>query len=208
MPEVPDGRGWGGGRARILAAAMETLEEHGEAAIRFADVAERAGVVPSVVAHHFGSREGLVSALHAERYLGLTREDEAALRAVVVSARNRDEFAAAATALAAALFEEGRAAVRMNRIVSIGASHRRPELAAQVSEVVTQLLDTITDLVGRGQTLGLFDASVPPRALATFIHASAIGMIANDLDATPADSADLAAVFTRSIAAFTTENAT
>ena len=198
----------GGGRDRILAAARETLEEHGEAAIRFADVAERAGVVQSAVAHHFGNREGLVSELHAERYLGLTREDEAALRAVVASARNRDEFAAGAAAIAASLFAQGRAMVRMDRIVSIGASHRRPELAARISEAVTRLLDTLTELIDRGQRLGLFDPSVPPRALATYIHASAIGMIAYDLDATPADSAELAAVFTRSIAAFATENAT
>jgi AcrR family transcriptional regulator len=192
----------GGGRERILAAAMETLEEHGEAAIRFTDVAERAGVVPSVVAHHFGSREHLVAALHAQRYTGLTDDDQAALRAVIESATSRAELSVGIAHITAAVVDRGRAAVRMTRVTSLGASQHRPELAAEITRIVTGLLDTLTDVVIAGQRLGLVDPTVPPRALATFIHAYAIGMIATDLDATPAPTEDLVPVITRALAAF------
>jgi len=192
----------GGGRERILAAAMETLEEHGEAAIRFTDVAERAGVVPSVVAHHFGNRERLVAALHTQRYTGLTDDDQAALRAVIESATDRAEFSVGIARITAAVVDRGRAAVRLTRVASLGASQHRPELAVEIARIVTGLLDTLTDVVITGQRLGLVDPTVPPRALATFIHAYAIGMIANDLDATPAPAEDLVLVITRALAAF------
>jgi AcrR family transcriptional regulator len=192
----------GGGRERILAAAMETLEEHGEAAIRFADVAERAGVVPSVVAHHFGTREGLLAALHEQRYVGLAAEDEAALRAVIESATTREEFAAGIARITAAVVDRERTTRRMTRIASIGATQNREELAEQVTRIVTELLDTLTDVVITGQRLGLVDPTTPPRALATFIHAYAIGMIANDLDARPAPPEDLVPVIARALGAF------
>jgi TetR/AcrR family transcriptional regulator len=192
----------GGGRERILAAAMETLEEHGEAAIRFADVAERAGVVPSVVAHHFGTREGLLAALHEQRYVGLAAEDEDALRVLIESATTREEFAAGIALITAGLVERDRMVRRMTRIASIGASQHREELAEHITRVVTGLLDTLTDVVITGQRLGLVDPTVPPRALATFIHAYAIGMIANDLDARPAPPEDLVPVIARALGAF------
>lgn len=192
----------GGGRERILAAAMETLEEHGEAAIRFADVAERAGVVPSVVAHHFGSREGLLAALHERRYVGLAAEDEDALRALIESTTTREEFAAGIARITAAVVDRGRTTRRMARIASIGASQHREDLAEQITHIVTGLLDALTDVVITGQRLGLVDPTVPPRALATFIHAYAIGMIANDLDARPAPPEDLVPVIARALGAF------
>jgi AcrR family transcriptional regulator len=197
---VPEARG--GGRERILVAAMETLEEHGEAAIRFADVAERAGVVPSVVAHHFGTREGLLAALHEQRYIGLMTDDQAALRTVIESSTTRAELAAGIARITAAVVDRSRSGARMTRIASLGAIPHRPDLNEQVTRIVTELLDTLTDVVITGQRLGLVDPTVPPRALATFIHAYAIGMIANDLDARPAPLEDLVPVIARALGAF------
>jgi AcrR family transcriptional regulator len=202
---VSEGRG--GGRERILAAALETLEQHGEAAIRFADVAERAGVVPSVVAHHFGTREGLLSALHARRYMGLMQEDVAALRAAMEGATSRAEFTAGIAALTAAVVDRSRAAARLDRIAALGAAQHRPELADHIGAIATELLDAMTDVIITGQRLGLVDPTVAPRALATFLHAYGIGMVAADIDATRASQNELVAVITRAVSAFQTDAA-
>jgi len=195
----------GGGRERILAAALETLEQDGEAAIRFADVAERAGVVPSVVAHHFGTREGLLSALHARRYTGLMREDVAGLRAAMEGATSRAEFAAGIAALTAAVVDRTRATARIDRIAAMGATQHRPDLAEQIGTIATELLDALTDVIITGQRLGLVDPTVAPRAVATFLHAYGIGMVATDIDTTPATRDELIAVITRAVSAFQTD---
>jgi AcrR family transcriptional regulator len=46
-------------RVRILDAAVEVFAEHGYTAAKMADIAARAGVVPSVLYDHFGSKREL-----------------------------------------------------------------------------------------------------------------------------------------------------
>jgi AcrR family transcriptional regulator len=57
-------------RLRILDAAVEVFAEHGYAGAKMQDIAARAGVVPSVLYDHFGSKRELHIALlelHAEQ---------------------------------------------------------------------------------------------------------------------------------------------
>jgi AcrR family transcriptional regulator len=57
-------------RARILDAAVEAFAEHGFAEAKMQDIAKLAGVVPSVLYDHFGSKRELhiaVLELHAEQ---------------------------------------------------------------------------------------------------------------------------------------------
>lgn len=50
-------------RAHIVSVAREHLLEDGPAALRLKEVAQAAGVSHPTVLHHFGSREGLISAV-------------------------------------------------------------------------------------------------------------------------------------------------
>jgi AcrR family transcriptional regulator len=59
-----------GARERILAACIEVLKEEGYAGLTVAKVAARAGANKALVAYHFGSKQGVVSA--AARELGET----------------------------------------------------------------------------------------------------------------------------------------
>jgi AcrR family transcriptional regulator len=196
-----------GGRERILAAAMETLDRDGEAALRFTDIAERAEVVVSVVAHHFGSREGLVTALHAQRYAGLAAADQAALQQLAETAVDRSELAAGIAAITASVVDRARADVRLVRTVSIGATHGRDELRERIRDTATELLDALTTTVVMAQEHGLLHADVDPRALAIFIQAYALGMIVADLDRTPPCREAIAAVIQRALDGFLTEPA-
>ena len=55
-------------RARIRDAAVELIGRDGFAAVKIRAVAERAGVSPALVIHHFGSKDGLRAA--CEQYVG------------------------------------------------------------------------------------------------------------------------------------------
>jgi len=176
-----------GGRERILAAAREILDAEGEAALKFAAIAERADVAVSVITHHFGTREGLLSALHADRFAGLTLPDIEAARRLAKGVTDLEELTAGMAAITDAMVDASRAGVRLARVMSIGATHGRADLEAEVRRTATELLDGLEIAIITGQAKGLIDRKVDARAYATFIQAYALGMIVADLDETPAD---------------------
>jgi len=176
-----------GGRERILAAAREILDAEGEAALKFVAIAERADVAVSVITHHFGTREGLLSVLHAERFAGLTLPDVEAARQLTRAVTGRAQLAEGMAAITDAMIDGSRATVRLARVMSIGATHGRPELEAEVRRTATELLDGLEIAVITAQAKGLIDRKVDARAFATFVQAYGLGMIVADLDEKPAD---------------------
>ena len=111
-------------RTRILDAAFAIVEESSEAALRFVDVAERAGVVLSLITRHFGTREGLVAAVQARRFAGLVAEDAEVL-AGLVGARSISEVTTVTSALTREVVAAERAERRLARVSSCsGVVHR------------------------------------------------------------------------------------
>ncbi|MGA1569053.1 MAG: TetR/AcrR family transcriptional regulator [Ilumatobacteraceae bacterium] len=195
----------GGGRERILSAAMATLEERGEAALRFADIAKEANVALSVITHHFGTREGLIAELHARRFASISARDHEALQHLAETASTRAEFAAGVAAITAATFDDSRSSDRFARVVSIGAMHGRPELAAAMRQEATAMIDRVTQVIITGQARGLISREFDPRAVATFIRAYALGMVERYLDERPTSSDAVVDVVLRAVGVFMTE---
>jgi AcrR family transcriptional regulator len=125
------------GRERILTAALEILEQDGEAALKFVEIAARADVAISVITHHFGTREGLLSAVHARRFAGLTELDLAVIKQLAATAGGREGVQVGRAALTDGIVDPERAAVRLGRIMAIGATHGRPSLEAAVRSTAT-----------------------------------------------------------------------
>ena len=196
-----------GGRERIIAAAMATLEERGEAALRFADIAEAADVALSVITHHFGTREGLIAELHARRFASISAREHEALQRLAESATTKAEFAAGVAASTAATFDDSRSADRFARVVSIGAMHGRPDLAVAIREEATAMIDRVTQVIVTGQHRGLVSTDVDPRALATFIRAYALGMVERYLDERPTSKEAVVDVVLRAVGVFMTDPA-
>lgn len=188
-----------GGRDRILAAAVEIVGRAGEAGLRFVDVAEQAGVAISAITHHFATREGLLNEVHARRYAGLTETDLEGAKALAVESRDRTHLEAGISALTDAVVDAARAQVRLDRIVSLGAIHGRPDLAAKVRQTATALIDALAMTITIAQARGLIERKLEPRVLATFLQAYAVGMIVTDLDETPVPREDLARFIDRLI---------
>lgn len=189
-------------RARILDAAFAIVEESGEAALRFVDVAERADVVLSRITRLFGTREGLVAAVQARRFAGLVAEDVAVLTGLLGSSSG--EVALATGALTRAVVAAERADSRLARVSSIGAIHGRPDLAEAIAVEATYLLDRLTETVRAGQVEGLVTDEMDPRAFATFVQAYALGMVLSDLDRKPPSREEIARVVERALGAFLT----
>jgi AcrR family transcriptional regulator len=186
---------------RILDAAYDIVTSSGEAALRFVDVAQRAGVALSVITRHFGTRERLVAAVHARRFAGLVAEDIEVL-ANLVGSGSAVEVTQVAGRLTREVVAAERAPGRLARVSSIGAIHGRPELTASIEAEATRLLDGLTDTVRALQAEGMVNAAVDPRALATFVQAYSLGMVLSDLDRSPPARDEIAKVVEIAVAAF------
>lgn len=102
------GTGPSAGRTDILAAALREFSDHGFAGASTAGIARRAGVTQPLVHHHFGSKQGLWTAVCAEVFgaleaalaearagaegLGRRERLTALLRALVLFSGRRPEF--------------------------------------------------------------------------------------------------------------------
>lgn len=194
-----------GGRERILSAAMEILHRDGEAALKFAEIADRAGVAVSVITHHFGTREGLLSVLYAKRFEGQTGEDLDAVRMLATHVTSRAQLAAGMSALTEAVVNEARSEVRLARIGAIGATHGRPELAREIARSTTALIDGLEFHILTAQAKGLIDRTLNARVFATFIQTYVLGMIITDLDEKPVSRRDLADLIDRLVQSVLTD---
>jgi AcrR family transcriptional regulator len=188
-------------RTRILDAAFAIVEESSEAALRFVDVAERAGVVLSLITRHFGTREGLVAAVQARRFAGLVAEDAEVL-AGLVGAGSISEVTTVTSALTREVVAAERAERRLARVSSIGSVHGRPELTETIRGEATRLLDGLTETLGALQAEGVVTDAVDARALAMFVQAYSLGMVLSDLDETAPSREDIAGVIEVAIGAF------
>jgi AcrR family transcriptional regulator len=188
-------------RTRILDAAFAIVEESGEASLRFVDVAERAGVVLSLITRHYGTRENLVAAVQARRFAGLVAEDTEVLAGLVGAGSTR-EITTVAGALTREVIAVERAARRLARVSSIGSIHGRPELTETIRGEATRLLDGLTETVRSLQAEGRITDTVDARALAMFVQAYSFGMVLSDLDLRPPSREDIAGVIEVAIGAF------
>jgi len=81
----------GGGRERILTAAIDLFGRDGVDATTMRDIAAAAHVSPALVVHHFGSKEGLSEAADAAVMATLAANREAMERSAVAASRGEDE---------------------------------------------------------------------------------------------------------------------
>jgi AcrR family transcriptional regulator len=181
-------------RERILRSAVDIIGEQGEAALRLMDVAKRAGITLSLITHYFGTRDQLVAEAQQVRFRGLTTADAERLIGLIRTAHTKSELREALSALTADVLDESRAAVRLDRISTIGAAHGRPELLVLLGDAMADLGDVITQAVAAGQEAGLVRDDLDARAIAMFISSYALGAVVADLDARPASRAELTRV--------------
>jgi TetR/AcrR family transcriptional regulator len=142
------------GRADILAAALREFADHGFSGATTTGIARRAGVTQPLVHHHFGSKQGLWSAVLANLF-----ED---LHAVL--ARTIEEVEGAA---------DGR--TRLTRLLHalVAFNGRRPELSrlirtessaggAPFDEFYTRWLSGLVDLFRREVAAAVEDGTLRP----------------------------------------------
>lgn len=193
------------GRTRILEAAMRAIEADGEAALRILDIAAEAEVAQGLINHHFGSRDGLVTAAQRERFAGEAERDREKAMRILSTARTREQFVEGLAKLTRDVVRRARRDTRLDRAAMIGAAHGRPEYRDALGPVVASLIDGLAHGVSHAQAAGFLRKELDPRAVATFLQAYAFGLVLADLDERRAPESALAEVIDLAIAGFFTE---
>ncbi len=170
------------GRQRLIQAALDHLESSSDADLRVTDIARQADVAVGLIRHHFGSRDGLVTAAQQIRLEGAVKTDLEAAKAFIRSARDAEEFLEGLRGLTEALLDPSRRDVRLSRIAVIGTAHGRPEVREAYTVTIKELIDVLNVIVLQAQASGLIRRDLDARAIATFVQAYALGMILHDFD--------------------------
>jgi TetR/AcrR family transcriptional regulator len=161
-------------RARILETARVEFVTHGLNGARVDRIADQSGVNKNLIYHYFGSKDDLYLAVLEGIYAGLrARQEDQSLRDLPpVEAMRR---------LVANTFDHFVATPDLIRLMSIENIHYAANLkrSTGVKPLYRGLLDTISLILKKGQTDGLFRRGVDPADLYLSISGLAYFFLSN-----------------------------
>jgi AcrR family transcriptional regulator len=187
------------GRQRLLDAALDHLRTRSEADLRVVEIANAANVAVGLIRHHFGSRDGLITAAQQVRLEGAVRDDLAAASTMARTSTDTDDLLDGLRRLTQLLLDPQRSEIRLSRIAVLATAHGRPEVRENYADTIGALLDALTEIIRETQESGLARTDLDPRAVATFIQAYAIGMTLHDLDPRAVEPAAMVAVIREAV---------
>lgn len=174
---------------RILLAALELVEQHGEANFRISDLVARSGRSVGSIYHFFGSREGVLEAVWVHQMTPWGVVDTESLLSLAESVTTVEEFEQAIVAIIRDIHRPERLEGLWSKVEVVAASRRRPALRRVVENTQLQMTEAFTEVVRRLQEKGLLHADVDAWALAVFAQAYTFGRILGQADGT--DNYDL-----------------
>lgn len=170
------------GRQRLLDAAVRCLEVSCEADLRMSAIAEEAGVTIALITHHFGSRDGLITAAQRVRVAGANPDDIDFMNAALSGTVSVDAWREQLEQLLAWVLDDQRAARRLGRVAALAAAHGRETLKDELSKEMTQVFTALADQLERAQSHGILRDDVNPRATAAAVQSLLFGFVLADLD--------------------------
>jgi AcrR family transcriptional regulator len=181
------------GRIRLLDAAIEVIEEQGASAVRVSDLVDRADVSLGLIAHHFGSRDGLIAMAQTHVFEESVEQDVRLIEQTVELHPTQEQLVDGLRGWVEQLLDPGREAARFQRIAALGAAHgepngaregvaRHPSARELLAESTGVILDRIESIITALQERDQVRRDVDARALAAFLKAFSLGAIVTDLD--------------------------
>lgn len=171
-------------RARLVAVAIEALEQGGEQTIKVREVAAALGVSVGAVYHHFESREDLIVAARVAQFDGVISGDLEAIGDLVDRSDDVDTLRRGMRFLTRAAHSGARARFRRLRAELAGVAGHNPELSAALGAAQDRCTSGLTEIVEIAQRKGLVRPDLDSRSVATFLQAITLGLVLNDINPT------------------------
>ena len=167
--------------ARILKAAEEEMAEHGFVKFSVDGVIERSGVARSSVYHHFGGRDGLISAVETASTMKSLERGTAEFEKVLDGISSGEEaFALIEYGIRIFRSSENRQR-RQRRISTLAAAQSAPAIREVLMQEQQQGSENLARLLAKVKDRGLADPVEPFLGLAYVIQSLLVGRVLVDI---------------------------
>lgn len=171
---------------RLLELAIRAVEDKGEAALRVQDLCDEAGVAITLLYRSFKSREGLIEAVHAERYVRTLLADNERFAAAAEACQSTDDVRQLLDSTMKRFFSAREAPSRLMRMNSVGSAHSRPELAAAIAASQERFNSALGEALAGMQRKGLIRNDLHPHTLAAWLAGQVLSRVLIELGPTKA----------------------
>ncbi|MBU6329689.1 MAG: TetR/AcrR family transcriptional regulator [Acidobacteria bacterium] len=169
-------------RRALIDAAIADMEATGEASIRITKILSETGISNGSLYHHFGSREGLVQAAIAERFLGAVTAGLGAFADRIREIRTPEQLQ---ELFRFELERYGSPEVRdqrLRRLTALAAALPRAELRQRIIADQARYFDAAGDALSRLQDRGLIRADIDIRAFSAWFLGLTLSRVLSELD--------------------------
>lgn len=167
---------------RILMAAVELVDRHGETGLRISDLVTASGRSVGSIYHFFDGREGVIEAVRAYRFFPTWDEDMAYINHLAAQSESLDELLDSLELVLAAFFTEERDDVLWRRVESIAAARTRPSLRHVLATLQRTHTAAFEDMLRELQHRGVVGQTVEVHAAAVFLQAFTLGRVLSILE--------------------------
>ena len=169
-------------RERIMQAAIEAIDESGEAGLRVVNVAKNAGVTQGMIKYYFQTRDNLVSEAQISRFLTTAAEDIEYIAQLTETSSTPEEYRSKLLVLLSVIINERRWPQRAVRITTFGAATKRPDMMASIAEANSLFIDRAVEVYQMARDRGFIVPTSNMRALALVVQGTVLGLYLSDID--------------------------
>jgi AcrR family transcriptional regulator len=169
-------------RDRLIDAAIELIDAHGEPALGLADIAAATGIQTPSIHYFFENREALVVAAHRERFRRSVDEVVGNWTRAVSAASTHDEFVAAVRWGIEATLDASRADTRTVRVQLIARALHTASLRDELIEASHHSNVAIASAIEAAQARGWVRTDIDPAVAALWVRGQAFSRLTLELD--------------------------
>ena len=150
----------------ILDQTIQTIEEHGEVAVRLRDLVSETGVALATIYKYFGNREGLLDSAYAEMYYQSAIHPLAPFEAAMAKCTTSSECAVLIEHYLKIQSDPDAMQRRRIRMAVIGSAQARPGLAAKLADMNLQYAELFVQIFQPARDKGWLKADFDLRTVA------------------------------------------
>jgi len=159
----------------ILDYVVDVINEHGEAAVRIADVARETGTSTSSIYHFFTSREELIAAAEIERYSRELAEFTNWTEPQFARVTTKEQFRDLVLGTHRAMYATRSAQQRMTRLSAVGSTLGRPLLMEKFAAIQETMVLRYAEVFRGPQERGWIRPDVNLGALSAWTFGHLLG---------------------------------
>jgi AcrR family transcriptional regulator len=175
-------------KQKLLDAAIRTINEKGEAALRIDDLLNEVDVKAPTLYHHFGNREGLIVEAQAERFLRSIRLGTTEIIEAFNNSTSVDDLKKAVRLAVSYRGDKSRIEFRLQRLSALGAAYARPELAIRIVEAHELVVREVAKAMRPFQSQGLIRSDIDLDMVIAWYNGALIGGLLVELEPSTLDA--------------------